>query len=464
MPRQVGEGIVSPETVAPDQGAFVALIETHSLANMQRGVTMTTHFSGMDCPAHAVHGIENAFKKMRPDLGHVPGVTMLSACERDKRALQCLRALHKSPDFQKHASQHVFQDIEAMVTEQALSQAKDVVSRHATTKPAGKAASHEKAAAWDMVREVLEILLADDAFKPGCSCMVHQRTCGVFPGPSDGDEMFLEMAGTPCVDFSRRGKRQQVWGETCLPLCIWMAWFLKSGVPLACHECTVEFPDWLLEKPLQHFGSRAWRVLTFKVCPSNFGWPARRARRYSVLWNSAKVTFHGSYAGFVQTFFQVSELRGNIWFKDGEDLGMFCSKSRWEAFLMYRDEWLAKLQHGASSVSSCDVCDLNQKPPHGKLDSLVPTLVTHNSMYCFGRAKLLTHVECLKLQGIEEDSPVTQMARSGELSEAAARKLAGNGMHAISCGSMLMYIIANTSKRSQTEAFSRKPQSSRLFA
>ena len=122
----------------------------------------------------------------------------------DKRALQCLRALRKSPDFQKHASQHVFQDIEGMVTEQALTQAKDVISR--TTKPARKAASHEKAAAWDTVREVLEILLTDDAFKPGCSCMVRQRTCGVFPEFSDGDEMFLEMAGTLCVDFSGEGR------------------------------------------------------------------------------------------------------------------------------------------------------------------------------------------------------------------------------------------------------------------
>ena len=431
--------------------------------NMRKGVTLVTHFSGMDCPAHAAREIECAFHCMNLLEGEeAAGFKVYSACEQDKRALKCLHALRDSADWQKYASDHVFKRMEDLVKPEALQKIRGIFDKHARERKAD-AAPVKTEAGWALVREILQVLLLEDGLQSKASCEVHGGQCNIFAPMDANDGMTLEVAGTPCVDLSKRGKRQQIFGDSCLPFCVWIAQLIKSKQPLALHECTVDFPDWLLELPLQHFAARTWRIMTFRLCPSNFGQPCRRPRRYTVVWDSSVVTFAGSYSDFVQTFFEMSELRGNIWFQNGGDLDQTVCASRLEAFQMYRDAWLSQLQHGKSSVTSQDICDLNQKPPHGKLDMFVPTLVTHNSMYCIGKAKLLTAAECLMVQGIPEDSPVFQLAGSGALSSNAVRHLAGNGMSAVCVGSMLMYIISHTSKVAPKPAFARQSQCSRLF-
>ena len=106
-----------------------------------------------------------------------------------------------------------------------------------------------------------------------------------------------------------------------------------------CNECTPDFPDWALLKPMQWFSSKAWRLETFRLCPTMLGIPSKRMRRFSVLWDSSKVDFAGTFSEFVNLFVQPTEVPGSIFFRKGEDLGLEASKTKLQSLQMYTDIW-----------------------------------------------------------------------------------------------------------------------------
>ena len=150
-------------------------------------------------------------------------------------------------------------------------------------------------------------------------------------------------------------------------------------------------------------------------------------------------------------------------FRAGADLPSNASKTRLENLQAYSDEWRSRCQDGRSTADN--ICDLNQRPSHGRLDRFVPTLVTQQSVYCMQKRKLLTATECLETQLLHRSSPVYDLAASGALSEAAVRHLAGNGMSAVCIGTLMMYVLASTSPVSDRarDAFQSRSSSSRLF-
>ena len=229
---------------------------------------------------------------------------------------------------------------------------------------------------------------------------------------------------------------------------------VKSGQPMLLHECTPDFPDWALLKPMQWFSSKAWRLETFRL-------PSKRMRRVSVLWDFSKVDFAGTFSEFVNLFVQPTEVPGSIFFRKGEDLGLEASKTKLQSLQMYTDIWRNYGQEPGRFIEV--LVRSEQRPPFGKLETVVPTLVTHHSPYCLEKKRLLTADESLEGQLLPANHPARRLLRDGALKENQARHLAGNTMNCACVGTIMMYVIATTRVLDDHSAFAFPSSSSRDF-
>ena len=200
--------------------------------------------------------------------------------------------------------------------------------------------------------------------------------------------------------------------------------------------------DWCLTRPLMYFGGRMWRIETFRICPTMLGVPARRPRRYTVVWNAAIINFSGSFQEFAELFIRETQLLGEIFFRAGPDVTVQASKTALQCHSMYTDAYKDNVLRTASACKF-NICDLNQRPPYGRLDQWMPTLTTQHKPYNVTKKRLLTADESLEVQLLPHDHVARRRLREGSLSEAAARHLAGNTMSCACVGTMLLYVMAS---------------------
>ena len=341
----------------------------------------------------------------------------------------------------EHAPQHLFGDLQDAVTEEALETMKGIVSDSADTE-------HNEESQKIFMRKLIWPLIqgCGDGLRKTAPCILHggHEGCPVAMPVSgeSGSKFRLRIAGSPCVDWSRRGKRSKAFGATAIPYCIWLAQLIAAQVYIFVHECTPDFPDWMLLDLLERYSSRAWRPCVIRMCPSNLGVPVRRKRRYTIAWRCDKVTFNGSFGDFVNLFFRQCQLRGDVFFREGPSLEPTDSKTKHESHAMYSEIRNKKMQDNPLDAAQ-NMADLQQRPPYGSLDNLVPCLTTGSCIYNLPRGRFLTAMEVLDVMGVPRDSPLGDMLRSGLVSEASLRKLLKNTM-AISCmGTVLLYVVCH---------------------
>ena len=262
---------------------------------------------------------------------------MHSSCDVDKRSLQCLDALAKDG-----AMDHIFENIESFVTEDALARLKQLVSDKRQT-PGATPASEDMQ--FDFMRALIHPLVEEGGLRREAHCRVHGHSCQTVPDAAAAG-FCLNVTGTPCIDWSKRGKKMHGMGQSAVCYSVFMAELVTSGQPMLLHECTPDFPDWALLKPMQWFSSKAWRLETFRLCPTMLGIPSKRMRRFSVLWDSSKVDFAGTFSEFVNLFVQPTEIPGSIFFRKGEDLGLEASKTKLQSLQMYTDTWRLACNYG----------------------------------------------------------------------------------------------------------------------
>ena len=457
------------------------------LRRMSQGVQLTTRFSGIECAAHALREIGKTIAEQKlVDLQHGAGFSLLSVMDSNSKCQLCLAALGKAWEKDGCAPGHCFKSMEGCVEFAALQEVHAALEEHRKKsealeehhKKSDTSEEHRKKSdaleehhkknssdedQWPLLRALLQILLREGALKEKQFCVLHGHECRVHKHDEQDNQFTLHCAGTPCVDFSRRGKRKRGFGDTIVPFAIWMAQFIKSNERVGLHECTPDFPDWMILWPLREFSCRTWQMEVFKLCPSDFGIPCKRKRRYTVFWRGSAVCFDGSVADFGNLFFEPTRLKGGIFFQDGDKLPVTASKTHLQNLQVYQDERQSMMRVGRGVGPIPDICDLEQRPPFGQLDVLVPTLVTHNSMYNLTKQKLLTDMECLNVQLLPLDSPIRALCHDGRLSSASIRHVAGNSMSAVCVGSILLYMMANIRPVGKaTKEFRRQLPNSRL--
>ncbi|CAE7890341.1 unnamed protein product, partial [Symbiodinium necroappetens] len=374
--------------------------------NLADGILLLTRFSGLDAPGAAAREIERAVGIHGPDAGFM----MHSAAERDARGLRCLRALAEQAAWRKHAPCHIFNDLESFVSKDVLEKMKKIAASKGDFD-----GSDEKEGAAFLIELMKPMFEGGESEKPSVApCEVHGQGCNVVP--EFGSKLALEITGSPCVDWSKRGRRRRAGGPTMIVYAVWLGSFIKSGLHVLVHENTPDFKDYCLLAPLHYWSSRHWKMEVFRVCPSQLGIPGRRARRFSVLWNPLHVTFAGSFKEFVQLFVTPTEYSGKIFFVSGGDLAVTASKTKLQSRQVYTDLFNERCRANVANAKA-SICDLTQRPPFGKLDELLPTLVTNHAPYCVECRRLLTPDESLMSQLLPADHPARQMLKDDVIKE-----------------------------------------------
>ena len=88
----------------------------------------------------------------------------------------------------------------------------------------------------------------------------------------------IHLGGTPCTDFSARGTRDEMQGQTTWALMAWIAMRRDIQEPYWAQENVCEFPVSFLQEQLQDL----YEVQSVVVDPATLGWPVTRRRQYVV--------------------------------------------------------------------------------------------------------------------------------------------------------------------------------------
>ena len=154
------------------------------------------------------------------------------------------------------------------------------------------------------------------------------------------------------------------------------------------------------------------------------------------MYRKDKFQFTGSQAELDNLLGQDLLCSGRVFFNQGSTPFAEASLNNTQ------QQSLRLLEASAAGQQESDVCitDLNQVPPFGRLHKFVPTLVTHGCIASLRDSTVLTADQHLDVQLLSKQSHASGEA-SG-LSCAFKKHPAGNTMHALSIGPMLVYSLA----------------------
>jgi site-specific DNA-cytosine methylase len=125
---------------------------------------------------------------------------------------------------------------------------------------------------------------------------------------SHGD---IEIAGTPCVDWSPRGKRGKDGGTAMKLYAAWAAMCLKQDIPIIVHENSHMMDPSVNEKVFGH----KYLVESMKLEPQSFGWPTARPRRWTVMTHRVQVLeAYSTLANVVPLFYRVCQTTWHSYF------------------------------------------------------------------------------------------------------------------------------------------------------
>ena len=231
---------------------------------MLHGVLLQTRFSGIEAPAYAAHLLEKAFCDVECcQLRRGQGFTLSSAGDMDKHAQQCLQAFGDDQDdsWRKHAPGYIFGNIEDCVSEDALQAMQEIVD--SSVMDASNASEEEKKM---FMRQLMAPLM-----KNHCEALQVQDEAFI----TSRAGLRIHIAGTPCVDWSKRGKKSGTYGRTCIPHATWLSQVIATGVHIILHENTPDYPDFMLMDPLHFFDSREWKICVLRMGPSDLAVPVK---------------------------------------------------------------------------------------------------------------------------------------------------------------------------------------------
>ena len=154
---------------------------------------------------------------------------------------------------------------------------------------------------------------ADFASQHSAMCCKHSSMRSIFPPPPAGFKgLVCSVAGVNCYDFSCMGLGKRFLGPSVVPFVIWLWERLMSEEDFFIVECTPVFDDMLLSQLLRG----VYNLACLKVCPSLFGLPMTRDRKYmiatakSMQWDS-EVLAVGHQQAFERLLARQVEMQGD---------------------------------------------------------------------------------------------------------------------------------------------------------
>ena len=300
-------------------------------------------------------------------------------------------------------------------------------------------------------------------------CVKHASECCIFPAPaSDFQGTLCSAAGVTCHDFSVMGVSKKFLGPSLVPFCVWLWERLMSKEDWFVVECVPPFDD----STMGYLLRGSYELFTLRCCPSLFGLPVSRDRKYMVClgkglhWDPA-VTEMGHQAAFESLFGAQIRLRGDDMLRAPESAVQDfvqkmalakglpprrSSNRSWGCFLAMSATLQQSLkQHERAltdagfSLTSPVLTNLAQRPSY-----MGPVVSCHVPALLRLR-RLVLPEEMLELQGhdIFGPGPMRSCAADHLCTEVSAtnkKQMAGNAMHVQCIASVFMFVLACTRK------------------
>ena len=182
-----------------------------------------------------------------------------------------------------------------------------------------------------------EIVRSSENFLDGakCLCARHRRQCQVHLQKRKGS-VLVEVAGTTCKDFSRRGIKQGIAGPSAKPFVVWLMEIrVRKDIDAFVQECTEDFIEDLVREELGgefHIDYFVWNVV-------HQGWGVTRPRKYVIGIRIARWFFVSSLTVFARVMGCRSQLTAEDYFVASPDQIQADLQRRYAARgLSYTDE------------------------------------------------------------------------------------------------------------------------------
>ena len=264
----------------------------------------------------------------------------------------------------------------------------------------------------------------------------------------------LAIAGVTCTDFSKAGSRLGAGGRSYLCYAWWCHQTLVDQPALLVMECVAEFATELLAR-----FSHTYVIATLDFSPLDLGIPIHRKRKYMMLRHLQHTAAHTDLEPTFQALFfrhlvangdlymaaTTDQLRQEIHAAVIQRLGIDARRPEdldghgWEALMApwqsrCLKKWLVKVgDHHSGYIN------IGQSVEYMKGEQCIkkwaPTLTTKSMLYSLSARRVVLLREMLLMHGIRDFE-----FESG-VSSNAVRRMAGNGMHAASVGSMLLFAL-----------------------
>ena len=253
---------------------------------MKSGINVTSTFSGMATESQCCRQLEESLL-CRSLLGHSNGFNCALACDCDETARTAI--LHQQKDkFQPSCLQCNVLD---RLSSESRSQIEDIaLQQHIRLRDLKhtifKNNAEKKEAMTNLgiqFTENLHRVLQGATWATTVLCQQHGKSC---PMPQMNPEcIWMEVGGSCCWDYSNRGNRDMVCGQSVVYLLTWLYWIKKFGPDLVWHECTAKFSDGIIVRVL----SEEYFVETVVDSPDDCDLPTRRVRKWTLCRSKARL-------------------------------------------------------------------------------------------------------------------------------------------------------------------------------
>ena len=276
------------------------------MLNMESGAYLNTSYSGMGTVEQGAHALTDHARSRSAST--LRGIVALQASDRDPT---CQRVLSSFDARQCPGPQHVFGPNEDLLDGDLASRVQKI--RRDAKCSVGSDSDLSAELCLGAVESLEAILQTQLQLPLDCErvahCWIHDGPCPVYDdimstaGSTTGtgsagavdtdtdsdssdedDALRVNVSVTTCKAWSRRsvgGKnRGRLHLDSMLSFVVWCFVRLRHKEHLIIHECTEDFPVWLL---LKYLASLYVVVFSVILTPVVFGFPMRRPRRYTLL-------------------------------------------------------------------------------------------------------------------------------------------------------------------------------------
>ena len=305
-------------------------------------------------------------------------------------------------------------------------------------------------------------------------CVVHGCDCPIFPEPPEAFAgLVCSVAGISCFDFSSMGTAHRFLGESALPFVIWAAERRLADEDFFIAENVPAFDEAMLAQLM----CGMYDMVCLRVCPTCFGLPIARDRKYMVflskrlVW-APEVAAAGHEAAFRTLFMRQVMLRADEMLRSPthvldafverlalrRNLPARAANGRpWSCYLAMSRTRQHRVQEHEEALRAAGFSDrspvltnIAQRAQHmgPVLSGYAPTLLRKSDIWSFRLRRLVTATELLELQGynVYGDSQLRSGLEHALEAVSCTNKisLAGNAMHIQCIGCVLLFTLACT--------------------